>query len=427
MPLSKYSKIYSIAESDGSVILYSTKNAAAAQVPSSLIQDIENGGLSEDEHESLTGLGLLVPNRDQEKLEMRGSIRNLNSLNKSLRYIVVLNLDCNLSCLYCFEGERKGKFYLSSETADKFVDFVKRNSEGKEEINVTFYGGEPLLSMERIEEISQKLLLFSEQKGITYSFSLVTNGTLLTPENVKRLKPFGLRSAKITLDGPERIHDRFRPFKSGTGSFQTIVRNIKDVCGMIRVQIGGNYTEEHYREFPELLDDLIARGLGPDQVPMVKFDPVVNENSEFAPDFHDGCDSGDEPWITEAVLFLREEILRRGYKTQKIMPSPCLLELEDSLVVNFDGSFYKCPGLIGRENCRVGSLDSGVLDYRATHNLDVWKNDECLECAYLPLCFGGCKYMKLLRDGALGGINCQKEYFDRTLGELVRQDIKYDL
>jgi uncharacterized protein len=393
-----------------------------------LIEDIKKNNVSDEEQETLEGHGYLVKDASEEKREMLSFIQEVNALDKTLNYIIVLNLDCNLGCKYCFEGERKGRFYLSDETADQFVDFVKRSSAGKEEINITFYGGEPLLSMERIEGISEKINQFAEQQGLAYGFSLVTNGTLLTPGNVKRLTPLGLKSAKVTLDGPKEVHDAFRPFKSGAGSFDVIMRNIRDVCDLIRIQIGGNYTREHFQEFPRLLDDLARNGLTPDRIYLVKFDPVINESAGFGPrDFHDGCASINEPWISEASLFLREEILKRGYNTPKVMPSPCAIERESSLVVNYDGALYKCPGLIGRKDCCVGDLKSGLINYRKSHDLDAWKNEECLACEYLPLCFGGCKYMKLLRDDTLRGINCQKQYLDRTLAGLVAQDIKYDL
>ena len=113
----------------------------------------------------------------------------------------------------------------------------------EEEIRITFYGGEPLLSTERIVSISQKIRSFWENKGLKYSFSLVTNGTLLTPAIIDRLLQLGLKSAKVTVDGPKEVHDAFRPFKSGAGSFDVIVRNISDVCDRIRIQIGGNYTQ----------------------------------------------------------------------------------------------------------------------------------------------------------------------------------------
>ena len=100
-----------------------------------------------------------------------------------------------------------------------------------------------------------------------------------------------------------------------------------------------------------------------------------------------------------------------------------MMELDDSLVVNYDGSLYKCPGFIGRQGFCIGDLRNGVQEYRQSHNLDNWKNEECLNCSYLPLCFGGCRYMKLLCDGNLDGIDCKKPYLDATLETLICQDI----
>ena len=429
MKLSKYVKIYPSPEDPDSVILFSTKKTSAVLVPAGLFEEIGNGGLSREEEETLAGLGLLVREPEEEKKEMLDYIAGLNARTTSFQYMVILNLDCNLGCKYCFEGARKGKFYLSDETADLLVDFItRRNYSNKEKITITFYGGEPLLSVESIVRISEKIRAFAEEKGILYSFSLVTNGVLLTPRVVERLAPLGLIGAKVTLDGPEHIHNLFRPFKSGKGSFDVIVRNLKETADMIRLQIGGNYTREYYRQFPLLLDHLADSGLTPARVPLVKFDPVVKESNEFAPpDFHDGCGSINDPWIAEASLYLREEILRRGYLTQKITPSPCVMAHDDSIVMNYDGAFYKCPGLIGRENCRVGDVRNGLTGSRESLGLEDWKNEQCLECAYLPLCFGGCKHMKLVRDGDMRGIDCKKQYFDRTLGELVAQDIRYNL
>jgi len=429
MKLSCYAKLFASQDSADSVIAYSTQNAAAALIPSELVDAIKKGSLSQEDLEILTDLGILVSSREEEKRKMQDFIHELNDLDKTFKFIIVLNMDCNLACKYCFEGKRKGKVYLSDETADKFVNFIKRSDlSGKEIIKIVFYGGEPLLSLERIVSISKRIGEFTRERGLKYGFTLVTNGTLLTSSVVKRLKPLGLQGVKITLDGPKDIHDLYRPFKSGTGSFETILRNIKEVCDMTTVQLGGNYTQENFREFPRLLDDLAAAGLTPDRIPVIKFDPVINESSEFAPaDFHDGCESNNEPWISDAAIFLREELLRHGYRTRKIMPTACFANFKDSFVVNYDGTLYKCPGLIGREQYRAGDLERGLIDYRESHGLDVWKNAECLECAYLPLCFGGCKYIKAIRDGNMHGVICQKEYFDRTLETLVLQDIRYDL
>jgi uncharacterized protein len=102
-----------------------------------------------------------------------------------------------------------------------------------------------------------------------------------------------------------------------------------------------------------------------------------------------------------------------------------MVELENDLIVNYEGSLYKCPAFMAYDHLRIGSLAEGINDYRESHNLDVWKNDDCLECAYLPLCFGGCRQLTLLRNGAIDGVDCRKEYYDATLERIIRQDLKY--
>ncbi len=429
MPLSRYCKIYRLPDDPKKVTLFSTVTMAAVEVTPAVLQDIEKGRLPKNEKKTLTELGFLVKSREAESRELLGYVDELNAENETFTAIIILNLDCNLGCTYCYEGKRKGKHYLSEETAGDFVDFIKSGIiKNQQEINLVFYGGEPLLSMDTIVRISKDIRALAQKQGIAFSFTLTTNGTLLTPQIVKKLKPFGLRSASTTLDGSKELHDLFRPFRAGTGSFDTIVRNIKNVCSLIDVHIGGNYTRERYREFPGLLDYLLRNGLGPDKIASVEFAPVFQESKKFAmPDFHDGCSSVTEPWLRAASLYLREEILKRGFSTQKLVPSVCAVEQRDNLVVNYDGTLYKCPGLVGRKRYCAGSLKTGIHDYQKTHQVGKWKNKKCLACAYLPLCFGGCGYMKLLHDDTMRGINCRKEYFDKTLAQFVAQDIKYDL
>jgi uncharacterized protein len=263
-------------------------------------------------------------------------------------------------------------------------------------------------------------------RGVKYSFNLVTNGTLLTRQTVEKLVPIGLTGAKVTLDGPRENHDRFRPFTSGKGSFDTIVGNVKEVCDRIKVQVGGNYTIENYRDFPRLLDYLLDEGIGAEMLALVKFDPVTKSGGKIPlPEFNEGCVSLDEPWLKDASLFLREEILRRGFHTPRVGPSICMIESDNDIVVNWDGALYKCPAFLGWEGMAVGDLETGIGDYSVSHNLDVWKKDECLDCAYLPLCFGGCRFLRMLRDGRIDDVDCRKKYLDETLEDFVRQDLRH--
>ncbi|HEY6011990.1 MAG TPA: geopeptide radical SAM maturase [Nitrospirota bacterium] len=425
MPLSRYCTIFPHPDDPGLVLLFSTRTTAAVTVPKVMINEIAQGRISHEEEESLVTLGMLVQSHDAEQQDMAGYIDEMNRMSKALRMIVVMSLDCNLACPYCFEGTRKGKFYLSEKTADDLVSFIQGNAEGRAEIGLCFYGGEPLLSTKRIIEISEKLRTCSDAKGIKYSFSLITNGTLLTRPVVEELKMFGLRSCRVTLDGPRGLHDRSRPFRSGAGTFDIIIRNLEQAAGAIDVHVNGNFTEANYRAFPGLLDLLVGSGLGPDRISSIGFYPVFNEGTRVSPDFHDGCTSTDELWVAEAGTFLRGEILARGYRTEEVEPSACMIERTDHLVVNWDGSLYKCPGLIGRKEFCAGTVLTGVVDHASAHGIGNWKNAECLACKYLPLCFGGCRYLKLIREGALTGVDCKRAYFDRALEALVLQDVKY--
>jgi uncharacterized protein len=391
------------------------------------MQAIEEGTLAPSDEQTLTRLGFLVADPDAERREMLDALAEINRLGNEGRITAVMNLDCNLACSYCFEGNRRGKHYMSAETADRLVDFTAENylRKGKN-IRIDFYGGEPLLSLELIKDISGKLKQLAEKKGLEYSFTFVTNGTLLTRKVAEELVALGLKGAKITIDGPKENHDLYRPFVSGKGSFDIILKNIKDVSDLIQVQTGGNYTKDNYREFPGLLDLFLAEGLTPDKLSLVMFAPVTKTLGEYKmPEFSEGCNSIDEPWLVEAAQYLREEILRRGFKTPKVAPAICMIENEDFVVVNHDGTLYKCPAFIGCEGLDVGDLQTGIRDFHESHKLDIWKKDECLDCAYLPLCFGGCRFLKLLQDGSIDDVECRKDFLDATLETFLLQDIKY--
>jgi uncharacterized protein len=426
MHLSRYIKIYPCTDNSGRLFLYSTKKGSAILVPASLLAAIEDGSLIPSDRDSLVRLGFLVPDLQEERREMREAFAEAGRRSRRFSALVVLNMDCNLACTYCFEGGMKGKHYMSRETADLLADVVEavHIPRGKN-IDLIFYGGEPLMSIGLITSISERLKAAATAKGVKYSFRLVTNGTLLTAETVETLIPLGLTGAKVTLDGPTEIHDRFRPFVSGQGSFDTIVGNVKAVSDRIKVQMGGNYTRENYREFPRLLDFLLHEGLTPEKISLIRFDPVMKSGGNLPPEFMDGCVSTDEPWLMEASLYLREEILKRGFHAPRIAPAPCMIESIDDLVVNYDGALYKCPAFLGMKEMAVGDLRTGISDYTVSHNLDVWKKDECLDCAYLPLCFGGCRFLKLVRDGKIDDVDCRKVYLDEALEGLIRQDLHY--
>ncbi len=430
MQSSFYLKIYPAPDNPTQLLLYSTRNASALLLDKEIFQALEEGRLSPDQAATLSKLKMLVPDREAERAAMLGILDAQNPRNTGLHITVVLNLDCNFACPYCFETGVKGDLYMTGATAALLTAFIEDHwREHKDTLRIDFYGGEPLLSLELIVAISQAAQAFAAARGARYFSTLVTNGSLFTRKVAERLAPLGLTNARITLDGPAEIHNQSRPFKSGVGSFEAIVRNIKATWDLVKVGVGGNYTRENYKSFAQLLDYFEAEGLTPDKVSMFKFDPAVNlpDNNGIPVEFTGGCLSVNEPWIVAAEAFLREEILKRGYQTSKPAPMACLVETRDSYVVNYDGVLYKCPAFIGKKEFAVGSLETGVGDYAAAYRLGMYKNEECAACVYLPLCFGGCRYMTYLREGNIDKVDCKKAYFDAALEGLIKQDLRHRL
>jgi uncharacterized protein len=253
---------------------------------------------------------------------------------------------------------------------------------------------------------------------------MVSNGTLLTGKVARELASLGVTGVQVTLDGPSENHDRFRPFVSGRGSFDVIIRNLLESCDVLDFSIACNYTEENFREFPRLLDHLLAVGLTPGQVATVNFTPVIMSSGDYLPpEFNDGCTSHNLPWVQESQLFLREEALDRGYAVPKLRPPLCAVELEHDIVVTYDGQLFKCPAFMSWKGLAIGTLDEGIRDFRDSHGLDVWKNDECFDCEYLPLCYGGCRLMRLVQAGAIDAVDCKRDYYDASLERHVRQEM----
>jgi uncharacterized protein len=426
MELTRYLKIYPASQSADCLILYATARGATVRVPRALLDDARAGRLSPEEENALARLGILVTDAAAEREELRTLFEQINRHKRPFTALVTLNLDCNLACTYCYEEHFRGKSFMTRETADTLIAHIEqaRLANGMDVV-LDFYGGEALLSLPMLRHIASAVGEKAKAAGQQFSFNLVTNGTLLSRELARELRDIGLQNVRFTIDGPPEIHNNQRPFVSGAGSFDGILNNMEQVCDMVTIQLGGNYTSENYRRFPELLDILLERGLTPDRLGTVMFSPVMpTAGNAGMRDFPIGCASPNEPWLIEASLFLRREILLRGYSTPKPKISACMVEFTNDLVINWDGSIYKCPAFMGWEDLCIGNLDEGVVNYRESHNLDVWKTDECLDCPYLPLCFGGCRFLRRLRCGAIDGVDCRKDYLDAALESILQQDLE---
>jgi uncharacterized protein len=423
MPLSHYLKIYPCLDRPGYSLLYSTRKGSIARISEATLAAAIDGTLQGNDLATLQHLQMLVDDAEAERAAMASMMARTNARSRRFEATVVLTLDCNLACQYCFEDRFRGRYAMTRETVMLLVEHIRtKHIEMGRDVAIRFYGGEPLMAVEMLKEIARPLQEAASALGTKFSFSIVTNGTLLTRQIATDLLPLGLKTVQFTLDGPREIHDGLRPFVSGKGSYDLILANLKSVCDLINIDLGGNFSRDNYREFPKMLDAIVADGINPEQIGPVLFAPVFPKSGEkVTPELAASCPSSHEQWVVAAILYLREETGRRGFKVLKPTMGACMVEFDNDLVVNWDGSFYKCPAFMGWPELAVGTLATGSTDYRISHGLDIWQNDECLDCAYLPLCFGGCRLLTMLKNGVINEVDCRKAFYDAALETMILQ------
>lgn len=426
MHLSQYLKIFPIADGRRH-LFYSTRSGALAVVGDTDLTALKQGDFSLEVVAGLRALGMVVDDLDTERRQVLSMVDEINGQVSTLFLDIILGMDCNFRCIYCYEGAMKGKHGMSETTAGQLVEFVSGLlAGGKEGLSATFYGGEPLLYGHRLKSLAAAMQTVASQQGAFFEFSLITNGSLLKPKLVKELLPFGLKAAKVTLDGPPDIHNASRPFASGQPSFATIIDNVCSCAELLTIHIGANFSAGNHHRYGELIELLTNAGLGPATVGQLRFAPVMEQQEDVGEGgFRQGCATMNEAWLAQTQVALRDKAMTAGYAVPEQNIGPCKVLRDDHLTIHYDGTLCKCPVLIGRSDYVIGDIWQGVGDM-SSYFPDNWRrNKGCRRCSYLPLCFGGCRYLALIRDGHMKNVDCLQGLLDATLEHFVRQDGRY--
>jgi uncharacterized protein len=401
---------------------------------------------------TLTEHGFVVNDREGERRKVDQYFRNIRESKEQLRVTVLTTLQCNFACDYCFQGDHgdHNKFAakMSLETAARVVQWTEERLDAirPESFVLTLFGGEPLLNLPVAYYLTEKLWHATQARGVRMLVNVITNGLLLTPEVVDRLAPYGLNGVKITLDGDHDTHNRMRPLRGGQGTFDKIIENIRRVAGKCRVSIGGNFDESSVDSYPALLDFLREQEFA-DKLARVSFKPVIREPRPQQPkglipltlvgsegkslngtcmtsagggtSICDNCN-----FLDDKMSFLREETKKRGFSTvDGVHMGPCEIHRQHAHTIGPDGAIYACPGFTGDTQFSTGHINrdqSGVQAAAATRfeTLAAWK--ECNDCAFIPLCAGGCSTAAHLELGDMNRPNCHKRSFEAGVVSFAR-------
>ena len=311
--------------------------------------------------------------------------------------------DCNLACQYCFaeEGEYHGRRALMSfEVGKKALDFLIANSGSRRNLEVDFFGGEPLMNWQVVKDLVR---YGREQEKIhnkNFRFTLTTNGVLLNDE-VMEFCNREMGNVVLSMDGRKEVHDKMRPFRNGKGSYDLIVPKFQKFAesrDQQKYYVRGTFT--HYNlDFSE--DVLHYADLGFKQVSM---EPVV-----APPEADYAIREEDVPKICEEYDRLAKEMIRRekegrGFNFFHFMidlsGGPCVYKRlsgcgsgTEYLAVTPWGDFYPCHQFVGNEKFLLGNVDTGIVNTEIQDEFkccNVYAKEKCQKCFARFYCSGGC-------------------------------------
>ena len=311
--------------------------------------------------------------------------------------------DCNLACRYCFagEGEYHGERALMSyEVGKKALDFLVANSGNRRNLEVDFFGGEPLMNFQVVKDLVAYGRSLEKERDKHFRFTLTTNGVLLN-DNVMDFVNREMDNVVLSIDGREAVHNRMRPFRNGGGSYDLIVpkfRKLADSRGQERYYVRGTFTRNNL-DFSE--DVLHLADLGFKQISV---EPVVaQESDDYA------LREEDLPKLFEEYDKLAAEMVRR-HGTEKdfnffhfmidLEGGPCVAKRlsgcgsgTEYLAVTPTGDLYPCHQFVGNPDFLMGNVKDGVLrtDIRDEFKeCNVYAKPKCRECFARFYCSGGC-------------------------------------
>lgn len=311
--------------------------------------------------------------------------------------------DCNLACRYCFaeEGEYHGRRALMSfEVGKKALDFLVANSGNRVNLEVDFFGGEPLMNWDVVKQLVEYGRSLEKPNNKKFRFTLTTNGILLNDEILEFVnKEMG--NIVLSIDGRKEINDKMRPFRGGQGSYDIIVPKFQKVAesrDQMNYYVRGTFTHNNL-DFSK--DVLHLADLGFKQISV---EPVVAQPTD---DY--AIREEDLPILKEEYDKLAVEMIKRKKEGKAfnffhfmidLEGGPCVMKRmsgcgsgTEYLSVTPWGDLYPCHQFVGQEEFLMGNVDDGIVkpeiadDFRSC---SVYSKEKCKNCFAKFYCSGGC-------------------------------------
>ena len=324
---------------------------------------------------------------------------------------------CNLNCEYCFAGQ--GKYHgedaiMSFETGKKALDFLVENSGTRKNLEVDFFGGEPLVNFDVVKKLVEYARSIEKEKNKHFRFTLTTNGVLLDDDVIDFLNK-EMNNVVLSLDGRKEINDAKRKRLDGTGSYDIIVPKFKNFVqkrGDKEYYMRGTFTRNNL----DFTNDIFHMAdLGFTELSM---EPVVSKtDTDYA------LREEDLDTIYEQYEILAKEMIKRKKEGRPftfyhymidLSAGPCIYKRitgcgsgTEYLAVTPNGDFYPCHQFVGDKKFLMGNVDEGITNTSLRDEFklcNVYSRKECKDCWAKLYCSGGCSANSYHTTGSINGV-----------------------
>lgn len=353
--------------------------------------------------------------------------------NRELSITILSSEECNFRCKYCYENFKHRN--ISEDVIENFSMYFKKVFREYEKINIDWFGGEPLLGIEGIDALSQKMIELCRQYGKPYTASITTNGYLLTPDIFYRLLKDKVYSFQITLDGLSDVHDSNRVLRNGGGTFDTIINNLRNIRDTVKssicnITIRTNVTRSLLDSMDSYLK-FMEEEFGHDNRFKFYFRPVGDWGGNRVKTISNRLISSLDD-LYSSILTSNHTLNYDAY-ANVLFNRMCPTTNRNNFILGTDGTIYKCTMLFDEEFNKIGSLLKGGKLEINYEKLSKWvlgnipKSENCKQCNVESLCNNrNCAAKYFIANGRAEK-NCGYEHqsIDYVLKLLMKSNSKY--
>lgn len=407
MMLSKYNNLIEVTQS--TVALYN-----ALTDKTMFLRKTELEKLSGNIEKKMIAHGFIVPDDCDETTQFIEYAKKIENSKEPFHLIINPTINCNFNCWYCYEKHVSSK--MNESTVTKIGKLVENLYQQHDNIQISFFGGEPLLYYKSVMlPILAHIKNYAQNNNKDFSVNMTTNGYLLNEQRITELKLYNFNGAQITLDGNREKHNKIRFLKNGEGSYDIIIRNIKLLAKHeVPVRLRINSTNENIDSLNDVTEDFSD----------LREETMKNIHIDMHIVWQETHKELLEKKMSNVIGVFKNNQLNA---TKMNFRNFCYADRRHQCVVHYNGDIYKCTAVDFENTKRDGFLnekgeiiwEDNSIEKRMNSKFN---NKKCFDCKIFPLCHGGCSSYRLNNENG-----CIHNYDNESLQKIVKDRIMYNL